>query len=196
MLGLRSSHEKLVGRIRALEFKADFLAQALSNLQYDIDEMQQARKFSCVAIYHLLGLNKTVRLLTNEVLDLITNRLGLPSVSKSDIVDVAILGEPSSSRIPPVEVRFKSPTVAREVLKNRSKLIGSQCFIIGSLTHRGHQVLKAARDVVGMRNAWLLQCRIFVRSGDQVVRIQNLSEVVSLSRLQEARVPFNKQECD
>ena len=100
MLELKSSHEKLVDRIGALESKVDFLAQALSNLQYDFDEMQQASKSSYVVIYHLPGLNETTRHPINNVLDLITNKLGLRSVSESDIVDVNILGKPSSSRTP------------------------------------------------------------------------------------------------
>ena len=47
-----------------------------------------------------------------------------------------------------------------------------------------------------MRNAWSVQGRILAKSGDQVVRIKDLSEVVSLSRLQEARVLANRQESD
>ena len=196
MLELKSSHEKLVDRIGALESKVDFLAQALSNLQYDFDEMQQAIKSSYVVIYHLPGLNETTRHPINNVLDLITNKLGLRSVSESDIVDVNILGKPSSSRILPVEVGFRSSAVSREVLKNRSKLKESQCFVSESLTRRRQEVLNAARDVVGMRNAWSVQGRILAKSGDQVVRIKDLSEVVSLSRLQEARVLANRQESD
>ena len=97
---------------------------------------------------------------------------------------------------PPIEVRFKSPIVAKEVLKNRSKLKESQCFVSESLTHPRQEVLNAARDVVGMRNAWSVQGRILAKSGDQVVRIKDLSEVILLSFLQEARVLTNKQESD
>ncbi|KAK2703822.1 hypothetical protein QYM36_017764 [Artemia franciscana] len=114
----------------------------------------------------------------------------------SDIVNVNILGKPSSCRIPPVKVRFKSSTVARKVLKNQSKLKGSQCFVSESLTHPRQEALNAARDVVGMRNAWSVQGCIFVQSGDQVVRIKELPEVVLLSCLQEARVLANRQESD
>ncbi|KAK2720279.1 hypothetical protein QYM36_004229 [Artemia franciscana] len=107
-------------------------------------------------------------------IDLITSRLGLQSVSVSDIVDVNILGKPSSSRIPPVAVGFKSPTVAREVLKNRSKLKGSQYFVSESLNRRRKEVLNAARDVVGMRKSWSVQGRIFTKFGDQAVRIYEM----------------------
>ena len=81
-------------------------------------------------------------------------------------------------------------------MKNRSKLKGSKCFVSESLTRPRQEVLNAARDVVGMRNAWSVQGRILAKSGDQVVRIKDLSEVVSLSRLQEARVLANRQESD
>ena len=77
MLELKSGHEKLVDQLGALESKVDILVSALSNLHYDLDEMQQASKSSCVVTQPLPGLNETTRHPTNNLLDLITIRLGL-----------------------------------------------------------------------------------------------------------------------
>ena len=58
---------------------------------------------------------------SESVLNLAKRQLGV-QIGKSDVADVKLLGKPNGDHIPSVKVTFKIPLLAREIMKNWSKV--------------------------------------------------------------------------
>jgi len=60
----------------------------------------------------------------------------------------------SSIRVAPIPVKFSSKDVARKVFKAKARRHPTGVFVSESLTKRRRDILNAAKNTYGQRNAW------------------------------------------
>ena len=85
-------------------------------------------------------------------------------------------------RVAPIIVKFSSKDVARKVFKAKARLASTGIFVSKYLTKRRREILNAAKDKYGQRNAWSYQGQILAKPsvGSAVKKIQSIANRVSL----------------
>jgi hypothetical protein len=73
---------------------------------------------------------------------------------------------PAAPRVAPIIVKFSSKSVTCKAFKTKSKLTSSGIFVIESLTKQRWDILNAAKDKFGLRNAWSDRGQILAKPSD------------------------------
>jgi len=73
-----------------------------------------------------------------------------------------------STRIAPIIVKFCSKDIARAAYKAKSRLVSSGIFVAEYLTIRRRDILEAATDKFGQRNAWSDRGHILLKPSEGI----------------------------
>jgi hypothetical protein len=118
--------------------------------------------------------------------------MSLPEISTNEVVNVYRLrlnnaatadstqAVPSTPRVAPIIVKFSSKSVACKVFKAKSKLASSGIFVVESLTKQRRDILNAAKDRFGQRNAWSDRGQILAKPSDgtPIKKIRSLADCI------------------
>lgn len=112
------------------------------------------------------------------------NRLGVPELTKSDVVAIHRL--PSKpDKIPAVIVRFSSQTTRDNWLGKKNKLRGTDTYIAENMTKQTRALLTTTRDWArqkGYRYTWHKNGKVFLRKtdGDRALLIRTRDDLTAI----------------
>ena len=170
--GLRTQIENLEDRIIRIETKLD---------DFDQESLLDS------LVFHGAKQLPSVESRT-AILQILNSKMSLTELSPSDLINVYRLRlnnqapqtEESSTRVAPIIVKFSSKDVARKVFKAKARLASTGIFISESLTKRRRDILNAAKDIYGPRNAWSDQGQILAKPsvGSAIKKIRSIADCI------------------
>lgn len=119
--------------------------------------------------------------------NLFSSKLGI-TVSRAEICQCYRDGKQIRDRSRSILVKFCNTTVKSQILKNRSKLKGSQLTIVEDLSARRYALLRDAKRMLGRNKVWSYNGNIFVSINNDKHKINGIEDIGALKatgRIQE-----------
>ena len=79
-----------------------------------------------------------------------------------------------------VIVRFTHRDVRNAIFFNKTKIVDKNVYINEQLTNRNRELLKEAKEIVGPRNAWSSQCKLYAKVGADRIKIISDNDITLL----------------
>ena len=79
-----------------------------------------------------------------------------------------------------VIVRFTHRDVRNAIFFNKTKIVDKNVYINEQLTNRNRELLKEAKEIVGPRNAWSSQCKLYAKVGADRIKIISEDDLILL----------------
>ena len=169
---LRTQIENLEERIARIEEKLD---------DYDQESLLDSLVFH--GVKQLPGVDTRT-----TISSIINSKMSVTDLSFSDLISVyrfrlnnpTTQHEGSSIRVAPILVKFYSKDVARRVFIAKARLASNGIFVSESLTKFRWDILNAAKDKYGQRNAWSDQGQILAKPsvGSAVKKIRFITDCI------------------
>ena len=176
MIEFNPKFQRIEKSLKGLSNELENLEDRLNRLENKLDSYEQESLLDSL-VFH--GVRQKTGVDTRSaVLLTINQKMSLPEISTNEVVNVYRLrlnnaatadstqAVPSAPRVAPIIVKFSSKSVACKVFKAKSKLASSGIFVVESLTKQRRDILNAAKDRFGQRNAWSDRGQILAKPSD------------------------------
>ena len=186
--GQEIEHEALKREVESLKRLNEKLSNDVRNAGKQMDELEQYSRRNCLIFTGIKEDSDPGREDTDEIiLNICNHKLGI------DIRSVCLdrthrLGrknslkssEPSERKPRPIIAKFTNYHDRSDVFRNKAKLKQSGIVIYENLTSRRLSLLNAAKEILGVRNAWSLDGKIFAVKDGRKIRISDFDDLNNL----------------
>ena len=183
--GQEIEHEVLKREVESLKRLNEKLSNYVRNAGKQMDELEQYSRWNCLIFTGIKEDSDPGREDTDEIiLNICNHKLGI------DITSVCLdrthrLGRKNSLELSelkrrPIIAKFTNYHDRSAVFRNKAKLKQSGIVIYENLTSRRLSLLNAAKEILGVRNAWSLDGKIFAAKDGRKIRISDFDDLNNL----------------
>lgn len=171
--------DRLEERVSELERKSIDDQVRISELNLRLNKMEQYNKRKKL---RLLGLKETAEEgLIDSVQEILVSKL---KMNKVEITNCHRIGKKNidQDRPRPVLIQFSSLSSKNEVFRNKRRLKGSKLLLFEELSRLNYELLKAAEEMVGRKEAWSFDGRIFIRWKGQKYVVRSTEDLKGIMK--------------
>ena len=193
---LVSNTEKINDEVKSLESKVETLAEEktllkrrVDKLTEDLDEMEQYSRRSCLIFAGIKETGDIPEDTDKAILDVCNNKLGL-NLTQEAIDRSHRLGPVREARMEqgnevnpsprPIIVKFTNYHNRSMVFSSKRNLKGSPVSIMENLTARRVKLMQQAKALVGHKQVWSLDGRLFAVKEGKKIRIKREEDLKKL----------------
>ena len=188
-----SNTEKINDEVKSLESKVETLAEEktllkrrVDKLTEDLDEMEQYSRRSCLIFVGIKETGDVPEDTDKVILDVCNNKLGLNLTQEATdrshrLGPVRIeQGNEVNPSPRPIIVKFTNYHNRSMVFSSKRKLKGSPVSIMENLTARTVKLMQQAKSLVGHKQVWSLDGRLFAVKEEKKIRIKREEDLKKL----------------
>ena len=183
--GQEIEHEALKREVESLKRLNEKLSNDVRNAGKQMDELEQYSRRNCLIFTGIKEDSDPVREDTDEIiLNICNHKLGI-DITSACLDRTHRLGrknslESSEPKPRPIIAKFANYHDRSDVFRNKAKLKQSGIVIYENLTSRRLSLLNAAKEILGVRNAWSLDGKIFAVKDGRKMRISDFDDLNNL----------------
>ena len=174
-----------------LKREVEKLSNDVRNAGKQMDELEQYSRRNCLILTGIKEDSDPGREDTDEIiLNVCNHKLGIDITSvcldrthrlgRKNSLESSEPSEPSEPKPRPIIATFTNYHDRSDVFRNKAKLKQSGIVIYENLTSRRLSLLNAAKEILGVRNAWSLDGKIFAVKDGRKIRISDFDDLNNL----------------
>ena len=161
--------------LKVLSSKLDESTDMLNDLAISVDNNEQYPKLDNLLIKGLQNIPSHLKgyKFSSWVAELINNII--PNLDFPIIPEYISVSHPLNKGV--IIVRFAIRDVRNEIFYKKKWIVDERISITEHLTKRNSALLNAAKEMLGTKNAWSSQTKLFGKVGNEVVRIKSKNDI-------------------